>query len=184
MYICRKFEMQEMRLEFEIDKLTRSIEDAVTGDILSTDIFPFEKNDLSQITKKMGWKFNWKKEFSGADKQVFKLVVVQQPSVIQGLVCLSDMPDHVFMPLIETAPHKFGKTKKYVGVPGNLVAFVCKRSFELGFDGYVAFIPKTKLIAHYEKTLGAVLFGNRMFIQTQAAINLIGQYYPDFFTSK
>ena len=173
-----------MYLEFEIDKLTRSIENAVTGDILSTDILPLEKFDLSQITKKNGWKFNWKTEFSCSDKQVLKLVIVQQSSVIQGLVSLSVMPDHIFMSLIETAPHNFGKLKKYVGAPGNLVAYVCKKSFELGFDGYVAFIPKTKLISHYEKTLGAIVFGNRMFIQSQAAMNLISQYYPDFLTNK
>ena len=94
------------------------------------------------------------------------------------------MPDHIFMPLIETAPHNFGKMKKYLGVSGNLVAYGCKLSFELGFDGYLAFIPKTKLIAHYEKTLGAVLFRQRMFIQTQAAINLIKHYYPEFLTNK
>ena len=173
-----------MHLEFEIDKLTRSIEDAVTGDVLSTDIVPLEKFDLDQITKKNGWKFNWKKEFSNSEKQVLKLVTVHQSCVLQGLVSFSVMPGHIFMSLIETAPHNFGKSKKYIGVPGNLVAYVCKRSFELGFDGYVAFIPKTKLTAHYEKTLGAVVFGHRMFIQTQAAMNLVSQYYPDFITNK
>jgi len=174
----------QFELEFEIDKLTRSIEDAVTGEVFPTEVLLLEKADLHHTTKKNGWKFNWKTDFSAPDKQVFKLVIVQQPSVIQGLVSLSVMPDHIFMPLIETAPHNFGKTKKYVGAPGNLVAYVCKRSFELGFDGYVAFVPKTKLITHYEKTLGAILFGNRMFIQTQAAINLIGHYYPEFLTHK
>ena len=173
-----------MRLAFEIDKLTHSVEDAATGEIFLTEILPFEKVDLCHITKKNGWKFNWKTEFSQKDKQVFKIVLQQQPSVIQGLVCFSVKPDHIFMPLIETAPQNFGKTKKYIGVPGNLVAYVCKRSFELGFDGYVAFIPKTKLIAHYEKTLGAVLFGQRMFIQTQAAICLLKQYYPEFLTNQ
>lgn len=169
-----------MQLEFEIDKLTHSIEDAVTGEIFPTEVLPLEKTNLLQTTKKNGWKFNWKTEFSCSDKQVYKLVIVQQPAVIQGLVSFSVMPDHIFMPLIETAPHNFGKTKKYVGAPGNLVAYVCKRSFELGFDGYVSFIPKTKLITHYEKTLGAILFGHRMFIQTQAAVDLIGHYYPEF----
>jgi hypothetical protein len=172
-----------MQLDFEIDKLTHSIEDAATGKIFLTEILPLEKGDLYLITKKNGWKFNWKAEFAQMDNQVFKLVLQQQPTVIQGLVCFSVKPDHIFMPLIETAPHNFGKTKKYVGVPGNLVAYVCKRSFELGFDGYLAFIPKTKLIAHYEKTLGAVLFGQRMFIQTQAAISLLRQYYPEFLTN-
>ena len=173
-----------MQLDFEIDKLTNSIEEVATGEIFPTEVLSLEKVDLGNITKKNGWKFNWKTEYARSDNQVLKLVLQQQPSVIQGLVCLSVMPDHVFMSLIETAPHNFGKTKKYAGVPGNLVAYVCKRSFELGYDGYVAFIPKTKLIAHYEKTLGAILFGHRMFIQTQAAVCLLKQYYPEFFNTQ
>jgi hypothetical protein len=92
------------------------------------------------------------------------------------------MTDHIFMPLIEAAPHNFGKTKQYLGVMGNLVAFGCKLSFEKGFDGYLSFESKTKLIKHYEKVLGAnILFGQRMEIDTNAAINLISRYYPDFF---
>jgi len=173
-----------MQLEFDIDKLTHSIEDAITGEIFLTETIPLEKTDLNNVSIKNGWKFNWKKELGRPDKQIFKLVLQQQPSVIQGLISLSVMPDHIFMSLIETAPHNFGKTKKYLGVPGNLVAYGCKLSFELGFDGCMAFIPKTKLIAHYEKTLGAVLFGGRMFIQTQAAVNLIKRYYPEFLTNK
>jgi len=173
-----------MLLDFEIDKLTHSIEDVITGENLPTEIKPLEKIDLNNITKKNGWKFNWKAEFARPDRQIFKLVLQQQPAVVQGLVCFTVMPDHIFMPLIETAPHNFGKTKKYLGVAGNLVAYGCKCSFELGLDGYMAFIPKTKLITHYKKTLGAELFGHRMFIQTQAAMNLIKQYYPEFLINK
>ena len=47
-----------MQLEFEIDRLTHSIEDAVTGEIFLTEIIPFDKADLCQTTKKNGWKFN------------------------------------------------------------------------------------------------------------------------------
>jgi len=171
-----------MQLDFEIDKLTRSLEDATTGVVLLTIVLPLEKADLKVITRKYGWKFNWKTEFAVPEKQVFKLVLQKEPKTIQGLICFEKKSDHIFMHLIETAPHNFGKTKKYFGVAGNLVAFGCKLSFEYGFEGCIAFESKTKLISHYEQTLGAkVLFGQRMELNTRASIKLINQYYPEFF---
>ena len=114
--------------------------------------------------------------------QIFKLVLRQQPDIIQGLICFEKKNDHIFMHLIETAPHNYGKEKKYFGVAGNLVAFGCKLSFEYGFGGYVSFKAKTKLVEHYEKTLGAkLLFGQLMELNTNASIKLINQYYPEFF---
>lgn len=55
-------------------------------------------------------------------------------------------PDHVYLHLIEGAPFNIGKQKTYFEVPGNLVAYSCKLSFQRGGDGYVSFTAKTKLI--------------------------------------
>jgi len=171
-----------MQLDFEIDKLTRSLEDAQTGATLLTEILSLEKADLKIISKKLGWKFNWKAELIATEKQVYKLILQNQPEAIQGLVAFTIDIDHVFMNLIETAPHNYGQCKKYYGVMGNLVAFGCKLSFEKGFEGCMAFIAKTKLIPHYEKELGAeLLWGQRMSIETNASINLINRYFPKFF---
>ena len=66
----------------------------------------------------------------------------------------------------------------YSGVPGNLVAFACKVSFQRGHQGNVSFISKTQLIEHYENTLGAYHFGGRlMIIETNAALKLINKYF-------
>ncbi len=82
------------------------------------------------------------------------------------------------MELVESAPFNLGRNKLYEGVPGNLVAFACKVSFQHGFDGFVSFTAKTKLIEHYEKTLGAYHFGNHlMIIHTGAAQHLIEKYF-------
>jgi len=171
-----------MQLDIEIDKLTHSLEDATTGEVLLTEVLPLDKADLKVISKKSGWKFDWKTEYIAPKRQVFKLILQQQPKIIQGLVCFEEMSDHILMHLIETAPHNFGKTKKYFGVAGNLVAFGCKLSFKNGFEGCIAFESKTKLIRHYELTLGAkVLFGQRMELNTNASIKLINKYYPEFF---
>jgi len=64
------------------------------------------------------------------------------------------------------------------GIPGNLVAYACKRSMEKGYDGYVAFDSKTVLIEHFIKTLGAAyLGGQRMYIDDRTAAKLIQQYF-------
>ena len=84
------------------------------------------------------------------------------------------------MHLVESAPFNKGKEKIYSGVPGNLVAYACKLSFQRGHDGNVAFISKTQLIDHYVETLGAIHLGGRlMIINTNAALKLINRYYSN-----
>ncbi|MDR0321578.1 MAG: hypothetical protein LBI28_08750 [Treponema sp.] len=167
-----------MELDFEIDKITESIENAETGESLDTLVLPVTQADLKETVIKNGWLFNWKQEFSEPERQVYKLVTEKEPQTIQGLVSLKKMEDHVFMFLIESAPCNIGKGKKYLGVCGNLTAFGCKLSMEYGFDGVIAFNSKTALIPHYEKTLGAVhLGGNRMAIYESNAQNLINNYF-------
>lgn len=82
------------------------------------------------------------------------------------------------MNLFESAKFNKGKSKLYEGLPGNLVAFACRLSFEKGYDGIVAFIAKTKLIDHYKTSLGATIFhGDQMFIDTPSSLKLIRHYF-------
>lgn len=82
------------------------------------------------------------------------------------------------MHLIESSKFNRGPKKVYLGVPGNLVAFACKFSFDKGYQGVISFESKTKLITRYQKTLGAiVLFGNVMAIDSKASWKLIRQYF-------
>lgn len=165
-------------LDFEVDKLTRSIENVVTGDSFPTEVNHLTNLDLKQVDKKNGWKFDWKKELQFNDREVYKLTIANNPTVIQGLVSLKIGADHIYMPLIESAPFNRGKSKIYLGVPGNLVAFACRLSFQKGNDGFVSFHSKTLLIEHYEKTLGATHFGGLlMIINTQSANVLIDKYF-------
>jgi hypothetical protein len=84
------------------------------------------------------------------------------------------------MHLVESAPFNKGKSKVYAGVPGNLVAFACRLSFQRGFEGNVSFVSKTQLIDHYTKTLGAIHFGRHiMIIDTKAAIHLVNKYFKN-----
>jgi hypothetical protein len=165
-------------IDIEIDKLTNSLENVITGDTFPTDIVITEQKDFKGVNKKEGWLFDWKSEFKKPDRDVYKLTIVNNQSVIQGLISLSVRADHVYMHLIESAPFNIGKDKVYVGVPGNLVAFACRLSFQRGFEGYLSFLSKTNLINHYEKSLGAIHFGgNLMIINTISALRLTNKYF-------
>jgi hypothetical protein len=169
---------KEAGLDFLIDKLTNSIENVVTGDSFATEISILTANDLKTATTKNGWLFNWKDEFKEPARDVYKLTIVNNPTIIQGLISLEVKSDHVYMHLVESAPFNKGKTKIYSGVPGNLVAFACKLSFQRGHEGNVSFLSKTQLVDHYIQTLGAFHFGGRvMIIETQAALKLINKYF-------
>lgn len=165
-------------LDFEIDKLTNSIENIVTGDNFPTDVVVLTKADLKNINKKNGWEFDWKHEFKQPDRDTYKLTIVNNPTVIQGLICLTEKEDHIYLHLIESAPFNKGTNKMYAGIPGNLVAFACKLSFHRGFDGFVSFLAKSKLIDHYQRTLQAThVGGHLMVINTNGALKLIDKYF-------
>ena len=101
--------------------------------------------------------------------------------MIQGLLSLQKAENYIELHLIETAPHNFGRSKKYLGAPANLVAFACKLSFESGFEGVVGFRAKTSLIKHYMDTLGAeLLFRDRMCIWEKSARKLVNSYFKGF----
>lgn len=167
-------------LDFVIDKLTNSIENVLTGDNFPTEISLLNYEEIKNITKKNGWRFSWKSEFKKPERDIYKLTIVGNPKIIQGLVSLEVKKDHVYMHLIESAKFNIGKNKVYLGIPGNLVAFACKLSFQRGGDGYVSFTAKTKLIDHYIDTLGAIHFGGHlMVITTESALKLIGKYFKE-----
>jgi hypothetical protein len=165
-------------LDFEIDKLTNSIENIVTGDSFPTDIMLLSKSELKNITKKNGWAFNWRTEFNHAERDIYKLTIVNNPTIIQGLISLTVKEDHVYLHLIENAPFNRGKNKVYAGVAGNLIAFACKLSFQRGCEGFVSFLAKTNLIEHYQQSLQAVhVGGHLMVINTKGALKLIDKYF-------
>jgi hypothetical protein len=171
---------KQIHLDFLIDKLTDSIENVQTGDTFPTNITLLSASDLKTVTQKNGWQFDWRYELKQPEREVYKLTIPNNISVIQGLISLEIKTDHIYMHLVESAPFNKGKSKVYFGVPGNLVAFACRLSFQRGFEGNVSFISKTQLIDHYTKTLGAFHFGGRlMIIETQAAFKLIDKYFKN-----
>jgi hypothetical protein len=166
-------------LGIEIDKLTNSIVNTISGDSFPTDVHSLVKADLKNVSQKKDWLFDWASEFRLKDRQVFKLTIRNNPGIVQGLLSISDYTDHYYLHLIESAPFNLGKNKLYEGVPGNLFAFTCKSSWDKGYQGFVSFTSKTKLIEHYEYNLGAThVGGHKMVIFPQEALKLIKKYFP------
>lgn len=164
-----------------IDKLTRSIENAQTGESFPTQVRPLT---AAEARKLKGWAFDWVREVATPDRQVFQLNTVDNPHIIHGLISLEAKPDHVFMHLVESAAFNKGRNKAYMGVLGNMVAFACRWSFQLGHDGFVSFESKSALKAHYKQALGAQeLGGLRLYLGNPAATALVNRYYPEFLTS-
>jgi hypothetical protein len=160
-------------IEILIDELTNSIVERQTRLAFETKVLEATQSDI-ELTK--DWLFDWKKEIKQA--KVFKLITIKTPDNFEGLLSIEIRKGFVFVPLIENAPYNIGKQGKYIGVAGNLFAFACKTSFELGNEGYVSFVAKTELMAHYQMMLGAeVLFGNNMVIKTNSATKLIQKYF-------
>lgn len=168
----------QLEQDFIIDKLTDSILNTISGDSFQTKVSRVASIDLKNITKKNGWNFDWKLECKDLQKVIYKLTIVNNLSIVQGLLSITIEQDHIYINLVESAPFNIGKDKLYEGVAGNLVAYACKVSFQKGFDGFVAFTAKTSLIKHYEENLGAYHFKNqRMIIETESAKKLVNKYF-------
>jgi len=81
-------EKQSAGLDFIVDKLTNSIENVVTGDSFKTEISILTKNDIPSIAKKKGWLFDWRKELKNPVRDIYKLTIVGNSAIIQGLVSI------------------------------------------------------------------------------------------------
>lgn len=82
-------------IDIEIDKLTNSIENVITGEGFQTDISLIGAKDLTSVTKKNGWLFNCKTESKQPDRDVYKLTISGNPEIIQGLISITEREEHV-----------------------------------------------------------------------------------------
>ncbi len=165
-------------IDIEIDGLTRSIVEIGTSESLSTAITWWQ--DLKPSQRRPGrWNFDWQGEVNMGRKVA--ALTIRDDRKVQGLISFAAHHDHVFVHLVESAPHNIGRHKKFIGVPGNLFAFACQESLGLGFEGSLSFDSKTELIGHYTESLGAIRVGQsqRMIITQTAAQRLIASYFKE-----
>lgn len=100
-------------IEIEIDKLTNSIENSVSGDVFDTEIQRIFPGTNKTITRSH-WQFNWAEQIKISEREVYKLVIKGNEKVIQGLISVSDQGDHIYMHLIESARFNKGRNKLYM----------------------------------------------------------------------
>lgn len=70
-------------IDVEIDKLTNSIENVVSGDIFDAEVVQLKAKDAKQI-KKTEWLFDWGKQLQLTDWEIYKLIIPNNPNIIQG----------------------------------------------------------------------------------------------------
>ncbi len=138
---------------------------------------PATKYDLINVSRKgRGWHFNWLEIGNQREMIVYKITYRRQ---IQGLVAFfrpSREDGVVPVTNFEAAPRNFGHSGVF-GVGPTLAAIVCRRSVDWGFDGFIAFKAKTRLVEHYRKHFGAkVVFGDNMVVDEYAAKKLIEKF--------
>jgi hypothetical protein len=109
------------------------------------------------------------------------MTIKDNPMVIQGLISFVVGDGFIFVNFVESAKFNRGKDKLYIGVGGNLFAFACKKSKDIGFGGYISFEAKSSLIGYYHRTLGAtVSMRQRMYIGEEPAEKVIKQYFKTY----
>ncbi|MEX2217095.1 MAG: hypothetical protein WD768_23485 [Phycisphaeraceae bacterium] len=170
-----------MSIDIEFDGLTRSIEDVKSGRPIATVIRPWSTLSLASLQLVNAWRFRWNVEAAEAGRSVFALEAVGVAGV-QGLISIEAQDGYAYVHLIENAPHNVGRRRRYKGVAGNLFAFACKHSIELGFEGFLCFLSKTALVDHYVSSLGARRVGSsaRMTLDSATARTLVARYFKEY----
>jgi len=163
---------------YEVDDSTNSILNIISGDSFCTEVSLVSNDEIKYIGKIFGWCFDWRSESNLIDREVYKLTIVGNQKIIQGLISLSVKADHVYINFLESARFNFGKQKLYEGITGNLLAFACQLSFQRGKNGFVAFEAKYCMLEHYTNTYGASeREGHLMVLDTLAAEKLVEKYF-------
>ena len=137
----------------------------------------YSKNEFKK------WLFDWSK----TEKKGYKILAlyVEGDNRIQGAISIRENPQNmsIEIDIVESAPfnssyNKKVKDKEYNEVGICLFTEVCKRSFDLGYDGYVEFIAKSNLVKYYMDNMRAIpIDTQRMYINTSGARWLVEKYY-------
>ena len=121
--------------------------------------------------------FDWGIEVGN---EIFKLEILEKKEII-GLMSIIDISEEyrIHINLLESSIQNRGKGKEIKNIAHSLIAFACKQSFSLGYDGFVSLYPKTELIEYYMKEYGFEQFGKYLAIYGSASYNLIKEYLDD-----
>ncbi|QHW33882.1 hypothetical protein GZH47_25865 [Paenibacillus rhizovicinus] len=121
--------------------------------------------------------FDWTIYYNYPQVLVFKMMIIGNDA-IQGAIALENKEDHVYVHLIESAPHnRSDKVFEFIGE--HLLAYACQLSMRFGHDGYVVLQSKSapRLLHFYTQVIGAKHVGGlRMILNETVARRLIMLY--------
>lgn len=149
-----------------------SVKEQSTQQIVPFEIVPISLAEIGNISALFD--FYWEKE---QKNEIFALKIGPKKQ-IAGLMSLVNHQSELRLEiaLLECSKENIGKTKRYEGIAGCLIAFACRLSFQRGYFGFVSLIPKTELIKHYILTYGFQQHGRHLAIEMDAANHLIEKY--------
>lgn len=121
--------------------------------------------------------FDWKLE---EVNELYKLEIILEEEVL-GLMSLLVIPNEyrVHINLLESSIQNRGKNKQVKNIAHCLIAYACKQSFALGYDGFVSLYPKTELIRYYVNEYNFEKFGRYLALYGSASYNLIKEYLDE-----
>lgn len=174
-----KEERKRSIISIEVDEMTPCLRKLKDDTIVETEIkeIKYQKGIFE------GWLFDWSK----TEKKGYQILglYADGDERLQGAISIRPNKGNLTMEIdiAESAPFnreykRKESTKEYSGVGAHLFAEACKRSFDLGYEGYVEFVAKTNLVEYYREKLGAKSIDyQRMYIPTNSAKQLIEKYY-------
>ncbi|MEO7308933.1 MAG: hypothetical protein ABIX01_00935 [Chitinophagaceae bacterium] len=108
---------------------------------------------------------------------IYKICRENDLEIILGLVAFRPSPGVLDCANMETSNINKSGISLYGGTGKALVALCCLVSFNMGFECYITFEAKNRLVPYY-KRLGAVMvMGKRMAIATREALKLVNLYF-------
>ena len=110
------------------------------------------------------------------ESTVYKICKQGDEDIIQGQVAVK--PSRGILDCANMETNKINKAplSLHNGVGKAIIALCCSISFDLGFDGYITFEAKNRLMPYYERYGAKHIAGLRMGIETFAARKLIDFY--------
>jgi hypothetical protein len=155
------------------------LEDILTGEHLPAVVSRLSREEILLINKSKRFDFDWN---SQARFEVFG-IRLERSGQFLGMISFECQPKNIAfeIKLIAKCIEHRGSRKRYDKIIGCLIAFVCQKSFDMKFDGYVYLKPKTAIIHYYRQKYGLSDTGNYLFSDTSNSRKLISEYYesPD-----
>ena len=110
------------------------------------------------------------------DATVYKIYKQGDEDIIQGLVAVKPSRGVLDCANMETNRINKAPLSLHNGVGKAIIALCCCISFDLGFDGYITFEAKNRLMPYYQRYGAKHIAGLRMGIETFEAQKLIDFY--------